>query len=193
MLQKETCEIAEIHIDWEGPFQANKPAKSRVDKSEDSLPKNVYQLNDPKKDYGIYQIYGYHPVYGADTLLYIGIAQDRTFAVRIPEHPEIKCYKYWTSDSVSVHVGRLIRPKEPSDKDWSERIRLAEKLLIYAHSPARNSKELKELKELENEGSELFDIHVFNWGKHKRLLPEVFGRRYTLNYPRPENYKIYSL
>jgi len=39
--------------------------------------------NNTDEDYGIYQIYGTHPIYGNDTLLYIGKASQQTFARRI--------------------------------------------------------------------------------------------------------------
>jgi hypothetical protein len=45
-----------IHIEWEGPYSL-----SQLD-----------TLNDLRKDYGLYQIYGHHPIYGSNVLLYIG-------------------------------------------------------------------------------------------------------------------------
>lgn len=56
-----------IHIEWEGP----------------KLLSDINNLNDPKYDYGVYQIYGGHPVYGTNILLYIGKADKQTFGVRI--------------------------------------------------------------------------------------------------------------
>ena len=38
------------------------------------------------EDYGIYQVTGYHPVFGDDSLLYIGKAQDQTFGERFEQH-----------------------------------------------------------------------------------------------------------
>ena len=186
--------MTEIHIDWEGPFSADELTENQVDKSEDDPPENIYQLTDPKKDYGIYQIYGYHAVYGADTLLYIDAvtAQDGTFASKIPaERYEVSDYDYWTSDSVSVCVGRLTGPKESSGKNWSEEIIFAKKLLIFAHSPAYNYNQQELMLEFYKRDA-LFDIHVFNWGKHKRLLPEVSGRRYARVYPENKNFHPYG-
>ena len=45
-----------VRIEWEGPFSIEE----------------VLELNDGNKDYGLYQIYGHHIVYGKDSLLYIG-------------------------------------------------------------------------------------------------------------------------
>ena len=59
----------EIHLAWEGPF--------RLD--------NLSKLQDENKDYGVYQIYGRHLVYGSGVLLYIGKASDQTFGKRISQ------------------------------------------------------------------------------------------------------------
>ncbi len=53
-----------IHIDWENNFSVDKVIKDRSGKD----------------DCGIYQIYWKHPIYGPDSLLYIGIATDRSFS-----------------------------------------------------------------------------------------------------------------
>lgn len=140
-------------------------------------------------DYGIYQFYGYHPAYGADKLLYIGKAQNSTFASRMTNFHDhqVRLDKYSTSDEVVIFLGRLAGKETPNDKDWNDEITWAEKLLIYAHSPALNSQGLNiEICE----GDELFDVHVFNWGKHKALLPEVSGKRCSRNWP--PGYNLYS-
>ena len=168
--------MTEIHIDWDGPFQA------------DELRNNL------GKGYAIFQLYGEHPIYG-DTLLYIGDMQESPrvsrVSKRIKENVE-NFKKYWTSGDPEIFIGHLRGEKTPDKATWLKEIALAKKLLIYAHSPAWNSK-AKELYLRIREGDgDLFNIHVFNWGRHKRLLPEVSGRRCALDYPRPENYNIYS-
>jgi hypothetical protein len=37
-------------------------------------------------DYGLYQIYAHHLVFGSGALVYIGKAQEQTFGVRIAQH-----------------------------------------------------------------------------------------------------------
>src|SRR5258708_19938364 len=59
-----------IHIEWEGPYSLNQ----------------LDTLKDSRKDHGLYQIYGHHPVYGPNVLLYIGQTYGRTFGERIDEH-----------------------------------------------------------------------------------------------------------
>ena len=55
-----------------------------------------------------------------------------------------------------------------------QQIDLAERLLIYTHSPAWNSQHIKSLKwEKIPE-----NLHIFNWGVRGHLLPEVSVRRW---------------
>ncbi|MGZ5177906.1 MAG: hypothetical protein ACXWCW_27600, partial [Burkholderiales bacterium] len=78
-----------IEIDWDGPF----PVETVMS-----------QAHGPG-DYGIYQLYGTHTVYGSDSLLYIGRAQDRPFGVRLREHYDDWCQ--WEASVVSAYIGRL--------------------------------------------------------------------------------------
>lgn len=57
-----------IHIEWSGPHSL-----AEVD-----------GFGDRRIDRGLYQIYGHHPVYGPNVLLYFG-QTDRTFSERIPD------------------------------------------------------------------------------------------------------------
>jgi hypothetical protein len=54
-------EEAIVEIDWAGPLELSK----------------VADLQDDKKDVGIYAIYGPHLVYGQYTLVYIGLTNIR--------------------------------------------------------------------------------------------------------------------
>ena len=144
-----------IHIEWCGPHTIEE----------------VSQFNGTT-DFGIYQIYGGHPVYGTDALLYIGLAEQRPFAIRIPEHGW--CDSNQDSGRLQVHIGRLIGLSTPDNATWCRYIRLAERLLIHAHLPAKNSQ-----KELKSMGSELRRVHVVNWRQYRSLQPEVSGARWT--------------
>jgi hypothetical protein len=59
-----------IHIEWDGPYSLDQ----------------LDSLKDLRKDHGLYQIYGHHPIYGSNVLLYIGQTYGRTFGERIEEH-----------------------------------------------------------------------------------------------------------
>ena len=171
--------IKEIHINWDGPY----------------TPDAVQEEMDGKTDYGIYQFYGHNPVCGGDTLLYIGKARNHTFArmMKKGEH-QVQFDKYWTSDAMSVCVGRLAG-ETPGLRKWTRRIDIAAMLLVFAHSPAWNSQglNLSYTKDKDKDKHSLFDVHVFNWGKHKSLLPEVSGRRYARRYPADEDFYPYTV
>lgn len=143
-----------IHIQWDGPHSLEQVSK----------------FNDATTHKGIYAIYGGHPVYGSDTLLYIGMTTEH-FAARLPEHKWCR----WNQDAgrLSFYIGRFIGCEGPTE-NWNRQIAWAEKLLIYAHQPALNSQ--KELGDME---PELQHVHVLNWGRHRSLLPEVSGVRWT--------------
>ncbi len=55
--------MKEIDIWWEGPFDQDEIIDNDIDK-------NFYDNTADK--IGLYQIYGTHPLYGNDVLLYIG-------------------------------------------------------------------------------------------------------------------------
>jgi hypothetical protein len=157
-----------IQIAWDGPYYL----------------KDLNDLKDEQKDYGIYQIYGKHPVYGSNVLLYIGKADYQTIGKRISQE------NWWdTNDSMvlTIYVGRLSGERVPNEAQWSKEIDLAEKLLIYVHKPAYNSKNLNNIPD-----KELQDIHILNWGSYRDLLPELSGLRWTTKLD-SLNYEVYSL
>jgi hypothetical protein len=148
-----------IHIQWDGPFGLTE----------------LSNLSDESKDYGIYQIYGSHPVYGKDVLLYIGKASEQTFATRIAQEG----WSVWECDEgqIGVRVGRLAGDDTPPNNQWSQRIDLAEAILITAHKPARNATMVGSLTQKRHMA--LTNLHVLNWGEYGALLPEVSGDRWT--------------
>jgi len=145
-----------IHIQWDGPH---------------TFEQVVSKFNDPTTHKGIYAIYGGHPVYGNDTLLYIGLTIEH-FAARLGSGHG---WHHWNQNAgrLSVDIGRFIG-LEGADENWNQRIAWAERLLIHAHQPALNSQ--KDLRSLE---PELRYVHVLNWARHRSLLPEVSGARWT--------------
>jgi hypothetical protein len=149
-----------IQIDWDGSYPIDE-----IDK-----------LNDGKRDYGVYQVYGTHPVYGSNVLLYIGKTDQQTFGVRIKE--ERWDDPYYTCDyrRIEIYVGRFAGESPPSDDQWSRQIDLAGRLLIVAHSPSYNLQGSNSTSSSVDD-SDLENIHVLNWGAYKNLLPEVSGAR----------------
>lgn len=158
-----------IHIEWDGPYTL------------DQLP----ELNDSNRDYGIYQIYGGHPVYGSQVLMYIGKADQQTFCTRISQE---NWHFNRNAGQVQIHVGRLAGIQTPGLEQWSQEITRAERLLIYSHSPACNSQCVSSINE-----DGLLDVHILNWGCHRDLMAEVSGSRWTSKYHELPNYQEYSL
>jgi len=145
----------DIHIEWDGPFTSEQ-IRQRMASS----------------DRGIYQVYGHHPVYGSDVLLYIGKAAGQPFGKRIPQET-------WWADNrdagqLKFYLGRL-RGRTPARKrEWERQIDFAERLLISTHSPANNTQ-----KGIARVDADLHEVHIFNYGHHRDLLPEVSGARWT--------------
>jgi hypothetical protein len=150
----------DIYIEWQGPY---------------ALAELKEKANDNSKDYGLYQIYGNHPVYGANVLLYIGKADRQTFYTRIWQEG------WWfNSDGgqIQVYIGRLFDEKQPKDDKWSELISSAERLLIFAHRPANNASNISSLASKKEELEKLKNIRVYNYDQHRSLLPEISGKRH---------------
>jgi hypothetical protein len=158
----------DIHIDWEGPFTM----------------KEVQRLK-AASDRGLYQVYGHHAAYGSDVLLYIGKAARDAFGERIPRET-------WWADNrdagqIKFYVGRLHGVRVPRKTDWERLIDRAERLLIFAHSPANNTQ-----KGIARADRDLHQIHVFNYGHHRDLLPEVSGARWTSRLGDFADHRVYG-
>ena len=143
-----------INIEWEGPFAV----------------REALGFKDETRDYEVYQVYGPHPVYGLNVLLYIGKAADQTFGDRLGQESETV---FFHTQQCQVRVGRFCGPSTPGDGAWACEMDLAEQLLIYAHSPAYNCQHIQSTPYQEHR-----DVHVFNWGEYGSLMPEVSGSRW---------------
>ena len=113
-----------VRIEWEGPYAFA----------------DVLVLNDKERDYGVYQVYGEHVVFGEGTLLYIGIARDQTFGRRLSQHA-------WLEEDNEIVVGRIAESDYKHDRldwsDWYELLGDVEALEISWHSPPYNSKHVR--------------------------------------------------
>jgi hypothetical protein len=164
-----------IHIDWDGPYRFDSTTgDSRL----------VSSLVGPT-DYGVYQIYGGHPVYGNTSLLYIGLAAGQHFGERVPQ--EKQWFDNRDAGRVEVYIGRLAGNQTPDDDTWDKHIRLAERLLIYSHSPTMNTQ--KNLGKLDED---LHHVHILNWARHRDLLPEVSGARWSSRFNDMPDYHPFS-
>lgn len=149
--ERNTEQIFRIELVWEGPFTMNE----------------AFEKEDSKTDYGLYQIYGTHPIYGGDSLLYIGKSDQNVFRYRMESHS-----REWISKEaspVSIYFGYLVGENEipPSEEIWSRYIEYVEKLLIYCTQPSYNVRE-KYLKPIFEK-----EFIVLNFGR-RHQLPSVF-------------------
>ena len=145
-----------VNIWWEGPFTLSEIENKQVGDNQN-------------EDYGIYQIYGAHPVYGSNILLYIGKAVQQTLSTRLNQ--ETHWWSNQDAQNIQIYFGRLIG-ETPSENVWTNMIDKAEKLLIFAHRPAHNSSNINSIK-----NEEVKNTHVLNWGEFKDLQPEVSSMR----------------
>ena len=115
---------------------------------------------------GIYQIYGTHPIYGRNVLLYIGMTiTDLNMRLKQHKNSWIK-YEY---DPVAIYVGKIAANSQFPTLDESDDIEKAESLFIYYCAPAYNSNSLSGIKsDLRGEG-----IVVRNYGKIGSLPIEL--------------------
>ncbi len=161
--------IRPLHVQWDGPFSLEEVSK----------------LNE-SYDYGVYQVYGSHPIYGSDVMLYIGKAQDQAFGVRLNQEGW-----YYNPDAgnIRIYVGRLAGRKTPTDAEWGNEINLVETMLIYSHWPAGNSRNIQSLGKY---ADSIKNVCVLNWGNRRDLLSEVSGLNLTDRFYKIPNYHCYG-
>lgn len=107
-----------VHVQWEGPLDR-----------ESAISRREWRV-----DRGVYQVYGAHPVYGADSLLYIGKTDGQTFGQRVAQH------EWWLGRESAqgepyFFLGRLAGSFTPIDADWLRQIAHVEALLIVSQKP----------------------------------------------------------
>jgi hypothetical protein len=135
-----------LHFEWEGLL--------RFDEIHDKT------SND---DYGLYQIYAHHLVYGPGALVYIGKAEDQSFATRLNQH-----WMNWAKpeDSPLVRLGRMDKRDYRDDADWASLLAAAEPLTVFWHTPAYTSHFILDYPD------HALRMRILNTGKRGGLLPE---------------------
>jgi len=123
-----------IEINWEGPLKIDEVIRDRGHEGD---------LSDSweKCDYGVYQIYGPHIIYGKNVLLYIGQAAKETFSQRFREHRN-NLLKDDNLRRIRIYLGRLKGlPKYTARDKWRRYYRdvdIVESVLIYKYLPSYN-------------------------------------------------------
>lgn len=161
--------MLDIHIDWDGPLLLEQALGLHAD-----------------SDRGLYQYYGDHPVYGKGVMLYIGSAIKQTFGERLTQHN----WHLWAASPVEIYVGRLCHDVPIETLEIERRVALAERILLFSHSPGFNTANLNSI------GHKGEDARVLNWGKRKSLFPEVSVSRWesnwTVGHRAPKGLRPYS-
>jgi hypothetical protein len=138
-----------VPLEWEGPLPLNEALKK----------------TNNKVDYGIYQIYGHHIVFGPSSLLYIGRACEQPFASRLAQHGDWLRHE----SDLTIRLGRIPPGHYEDDakggwKDWTQLVKDVEALAIFWHSPPYNSSNINSYA-----GQPL---RVQSWKNRGHLLPE---------------------
>ncbi len=153
--------MMQIDIAWEGPFPVGYDRQSDLYIAPDLPP-------DLGGRFGVYQIYGDHPVYGRDSLLYIGETRQsdsgRALVDRLKEH---LAQRFWYHTGLCIHLGLVTHQEVPvTDRDTLDAV---ESLLIASNVPALNRQHIDFARESAR------DLLVVNWGFRGRIVPEASG------------------
>jgi hypothetical protein len=136
---------------------------------------DILSSKEGEDDYGLYQIYGHHVVFGPGALLYIGKAQKQSFLTRFQQHQSWLPYE----SDVSVRLGRIREGDFKLQRlwnDWAGVLSDVEALTIFWHTPPYNSHHITCYKKQ--------PLRVRNMGDRGRLLPEYSSH---WDAPRPDD------
>jgi len=131
--EKEDLQMEEINIWWEGPFLISDILENKIEPS-------IYENTADR--IGLYQVYGTHPLYGSDKLLYIGRTKDkRGFQGRLKNRWVIE--NGCDDENVRIYLGTIFSYDEDIKNQENDFIEKAEVLLINALKPAFNSSNIQ--------------------------------------------------
>jgi len=159
-----------IYIDWEGPYSFDE----------------VAEFDDAGCDYGLYQIYGNHPLYGEQVLLYLGATDGRTFAEKLADETDDWELEVGL-DEASVYLGHLSGPVTPEEDVWQEEIDLGVKFLTYVHNPVFNARPLGV-----EPHPDFRHLHIVNQGDYGDLEKEISYARYLMHLENLDDFDIYG-
>jgi len=139
-----------IKLKWIGPFSYG--PNGLIKSATDPFGPSQKQLNAYYDHGGLYSVIADHPVHGLRSLIYIG--QTNSFSRRL-EDEHIWLCEEWRTD---IYLTKLEREKIRDD---------VEKLLIYVHSPAYNSKNISNPPKLK------IRYRILNEGRFWKLYPDI--------------------
>ena len=142
------------------------------------------------EDWGIYQIYGVHPIYGAESLLYIGTSREGNNHTDNPLapigeriHARVGNAEWGNSyyADCRVYIGRFVQLESEVRKQIDraglrEVIPLVEALMIYYHQPACNGENVYTLSA--STKIKRRNLRVMNFGNYRQLQTELSSQHY---------------
>lgn len=151
-----------INVNWEGPFSIDEIL-------EDTIDNQKFEVK--SSDIGLYQIYGSHPLYGSDVLVYIGRTKNKNgFKSRLKDRWVINNGNDF--NNVKIYLGKIFSDsKKYTNEEINTCIEKAEVLMINALKPAFNSSNIQNAKDFDN------NYIVYNHGSHRSLYP-IFDSEY---------------
>lgn len=157
----------EINIWWEGPFTQEEIVENKID---------TENYDNTAEKVGLYQIYGIHPLYGTDVLLYIGRTKNnKGFANRLHKNRWETSYGS-DNNNVNIYLGTIFTAAENKleTKEEYKQIEYAEVLLINAMKPAFNSSNIKSV------GKKYIDMDylINNLNSYKKIYPQLRSSYY---------------
>lgn len=155
-------------VEWSGPYSYDEIIHNTKKKNYDVTPDN----------FGLYQIYGAHPLYGNGVLIYIG-KTIKPFSKRLKGRGII--LHNIDSENIQIYLGRVFNDNTAKNDNVHGDILRAESLLIHYHRPAHNSSNINTLQ-YANE-----DIRVINIGCYRDLHIEISTKAFT------KDLEIYSM
>ncbi|OHD64455.1 MAG: hypothetical protein A2096_04080 [Spirochaetes bacterium GWF1_41_5] len=145
----------------------------------EKVPFEIEEVNklNKKNHYGIYQIYGNHPVYGRDVLLYIGKANKQTFSQRLGVDQEYFQFVESILYPTNIRIGMICESEDGKNDTWEALIDESEKILILSHLPAFNASNIKAFYKGDEDC-----LIIYNWGDIGSLLPEISTHRISYKF-----------
>ena len=163
--------IKEINIWWEGPFTHNEIVDNKIDNT---------KYDNKATSIGIYQIYGTHPLYGCDVLLYIGRTKQKNgFSKRLKDRWVIENGN--DTENIKIYLGVIFSYDKDVGDEENMQIDIAETLLINIHKPAYNSSNIQSISKKYIEDRYL----IQNMNNYRSLYPVISSKyleNITLNF-----------
>lgn len=156
-----------VDAEWEGPLGVPYNVErethdiSSIIKKVDEWAKRKPAYKKPSQQY-LYQIYGQHPVFGPNSLLYVGVTDN--LSRRFEEH--FNKSRFWEFNGLKVHFGFMSAEDKQALPDASD----VESLLIAIHKPPLNR------QCIDKPSAKHARLHVYSWGQSGVLFPECSSR-----------------